>query len=55
MSVIKPVNSGAHPRVSGENDHKPAARPGLLGSSPRERGKHVVSVANGTAKGLIPA
>ena len=29
----------AHPRVSGENDENYRRGPGLVGSSPRERGK----------------
>ena len=45
----------AHPRVSGENDQLTDEVNGLLGSSPRERGKRLKKAEKAFFEGLIPA
>ena len=47
--------SGAHPRAGGENGRHSMPIVRMLGSSPRWRGKHALSVARLDAAGLIPA
>ena len=44
-----------HPRVRGEHDEPAAIQPILLGSSPRARGTHGVSVGCVRRPGIIPA
>ena len=45
----------AHPRACGENPHGPAFHVGPAGSSPRVRGKPVISASRFAPAGLIPA
>ena len=45
----------AHPRACGENDPLPGPSDGLLGSSPRVRGKHAPDERRFPQPGLIPA
>ena len=48
-------NSGAHPRVCGENDYKKLLGAPAVGSSPRVRGKLQLISGKTEARGLIPA
>ena len=45
----------AHPRVGGENGYSPNAGIRTSGSSPRGRGKRILSQRGDTDKRLIPA
>ena len=47
--------NGAHPRVCGENDSSTPVVDGIIGSSPRVRGKRGIVNAARTVPGLIPA
>ena len=47
--------TGAHPRVSGENDNDTLENELARGSSPRERGKHEKILSLAKPGRLIPA
>ena len=47
--------SGAHPRVGGENPQSFLAKIAVMGSSPRGRGKPAAIPARPVSRGLIPA
>ena len=53
--IVDASTGGAHPRVCGENTSPPSTPSRRPGSSPRMRGKHLLSRSIKTAEGLIPA
>ena len=55
MGATRRALGWAHPRVSGENDAAALRESVVLGSSPRERGKHTVMAMTRSWIGLIPA